>query len=78
MGQCLFQQNLDNCIGKSGNKASHRCLISGLGVGSFWTAAGHGNQENSIEFKSRELSVFLPVRRGQVSLILAFKPQQNP
>jgi hypothetical protein len=52
------QQNLDNCIGEFGNKASHGCLILGQvksrnGESLAWS------QENSIEFLEPRASSFL-------------------
>ena len=52
------QQNLDNCIGEFGNKASHGCLIlsrvtSSNGESLVW------DQVNSIEFLEPRASSFL-------------------
>ena len=52
------QQNLDNCIGESGNKASHGCLILGQ-VTSRNGESLDWNQENSIEFLEPRASSFL-------------------
>ena len=52
------QQNLDNCIGEFGNKASHGCLI----LGQVNTSNGEAmawDQENSIEFLEPRASSFL-------------------
>ena len=59
MGQCVFQQNLDNCIGKSGNKASHGCLIFSPIAGSAMDWCCEKNKENSIEFKEPRAFSFL-------------------